>query len=117
MMSLHRKVSSTNNSVLVEYFGGNPLVKILDFLIENKMYDYSKKQIATEVGLSKVTFLKYFKKLEQLGLVTVTRRFGKTKLYTLNEKNPLVKSFIKITLDIANYHVPKKIEKAIKVRH
>ncbi len=92
-----------DRTVLTEYFGEHPLLKILEFLIENKIFDYSKKQMADETGLSKVTFLKYFKKMEELGLVTVTRSFGKSKLYTLNETNPFTKKFIDLTLSLANY--------------
>lgn len=92
-----------DKSVLLEYFGEQPMLRILDFLIENKIFDYSKKQIMEEVGISKVTFFKYFKKLEDLGLVSVTRKFGKTKLYTLNESNSLTKQFITMELALANY--------------
>lgn len=97
------KHTSENKSVLLEYLGEHPVLKILDFLIENKIFDYSKKQIMEEIGISKVTFFKYFKKLEELGLATTTRKFGKTKLYTLNESNPLTKQFIAMELAIANY--------------
>lgn len=93
----------SEKSVLLEYFGEHPMLRILDFLIENKIFDYSKKQIMEEVGISKVTFLKYFKKIEELGLVSVTRKFGKTKLYTLNESNPLTKQFVTMDLALANY--------------
>ncbi|MBI2005485.1 MAG: winged helix-turn-helix transcriptional regulator [Candidatus Aenigmarchaeota archaeon] len=93
----------SEKSVLLEYFGEHPMLRVLDFLIENKIFDYSKKQMTEETGLSKVTFLKYFKKLEELGLVSITRKFGKTKLYTLNEENPLTKQFITMELALANY--------------
>lgn len=91
-----------DRTVLTEYFGDHPMLRILEFLIENKMFDYSKKQMAEETNLSKVTFLKYFKKLEGLGLVVVTRRFGKASLYTLNEANPFTKKFIGLVLLLAN---------------
>src|SRR3989344_1150204 len=100
---LKAKHTSANKSVLLEYIGEHPTLKILDFLIENKIFDYSKKQIMEEIGISKVTFFKYFKVLEELGLVTTTRKFGKTKLYTLNESNPLTKQFISMELALANY--------------
>lgn len=87
------------------------MLKILEFLIENKIFDYSKKQIAEEIDLSKVTFLKHFKKLEELGLVKVTRKFGKAKLYTLNESNTFSKRFIELTLSLANYHAQTLMEK------
>ena len=106
-------------TVLTEYFGGHPMLRILEFLIENKIFDYSKKQMAEEIGVSKVTFLKHFKKLEELGLVKVTRRFGKSKLYTLNETNPFSKRFIELTLSLANYHAQTIIEKhaSVEARH
>lgn len=85
-------------SVLVEYFDGHPPIKIVDFLIENKIFDYSKKQMMEEVGLSKVTFYKYFKKLEERKMVRISRTFGKTKLYQINEQNPAVKQLIEFDL-------------------
>ena len=100
-----------DRTVLTEYFGGNSILRILEFLIENKIFDYSKKQIAEETGISKVTFLKYFKKLEELGLVTITRKFGKTKLYALNESNPFTRKFIELTLFLANYSAQRLSQK------
>ena len=100
-----------DKSVLLEYFGEHPMLRILNFLIENKIFDYSKKQMTEEVGLSKVTFLKYFKKLEELGLVSITRKFGKTKLYTLNESNPLTKQFITMDLALSNYAARQIVSK------
>ena len=75
--------------------------------------------MAEEIGVSKVTFLKHFKKLEGLGLVKVTRRFGKSKLYTLNETNSFSKRFIELTLSLANYHAQTIIEKhsSVEARH
>ena len=89
------------------------MLKVLEFLIENKVFDYSKKQMAEEIGVSKVTFLKHFSKLEELGLVKVTRKFGKTKLYTLNESNAFSKRFLELTLALANYHAQTELEKHV----
>jgi len=97
-------------SVLVEYFGNHPMIRIVDFLIENKIFDYSKKQIAEEVGISKATLFKYFAKLEEIGIVTVSRRFGKTKLYKINEKNPIVKRLVELGLTLAEVASKKMIQ-------
>lgn len=110
------KVNAEDKSVLLEYLGEHPMLRILDFLIENKIFDYSKKQIAEETGLSKVTFLKYFKKLEELGLVSVTRKFGKVKLYTLNEENSLTKQFIAMDLALSNYAARQLVGSKIPVQ-
>ena len=34
------------NSPLIHFLGDNPMMRIVDFLIENKGFDYSKEDIA-----------------------------------------------------------------------
>lgn len=97
-------------SVLVEYFGDHPIVRIIDFLLENRLFDYSKKQIAEGSGIGKVTLFKYWDKLEEIGIVKVSRKFGKTKLYRLNEENPVVKRIIDLELALADFASQKVIE-------
>ncbi len=93
------------NSVLIKYFD-TPLLRIMDFLLENRLFDYSKKQIIEETRLSKVTFYKYWGKLIELKLVEPTRSFGKTVLYKLNEKNPLVKKIKELELELIELTTP-----------
>lgn len=102
-------------SALVEYFGGHPIVKITDFLIENKLFDYSKKQIMEEVGISKATLFKYFPMLEEAGVIKVSRKFGKTKLYRINMASPVVKRIIDLGLALANEASIKIAEKELKI--
>lgn len=102
-------------SVLIEYFGEHPIVKITDFFIENKLFDYSKKQIMEEVVISKATLFKYFPKLEEAGVIKVSRKFGKTKLYKINTESPIVKRIIDLGLVLANEASRKIAEKELKV--
>ena len=93
-------------SVLIEYFGETPIIRIIDFLLENRLFDYSKKQIIDETGLAKATFYKYWGKLVELEVVTVTRSFGKTKLYKLNEENPVVEKIKELELSLIEATAP-----------
>jgi len=102
-------------SVLAEYFGEHPIVKMVDFLIENKLFDYSKKQIMEEVGISKATLFKYFEKLEEAGIVKVSRKFGKAKLYKINAESPIVKRIIDLGLALANEESVKISQKEVKI--
>lgn len=102
-------------SVLIEYFGEHPIVKIIDFLVENKLFDYSKKQIMEEAGISKATLFKYFAKLEEAGIVKVSRKFGKAKLYKINTESPIVKRIIDLGLALANEASRKIVEKELKI--
>lgn len=94
------------NSVLLDYFGNHPMLKIIDFLIDNKPFDYSKKQIMEESGISKATLFKYFDKLEGSGVVKISRTFGKTKLYRINIESPVVKRIIDLEMSIIRHSSP-----------
>lgn len=96
--------------LLISYLGDTPLLRIIDFLLENRLFDYSKKQIIDETGLSKATFYKYWEKLVELQIVIATRSFGKTKLYKLNEKNPVVNKIKEVELALIEQTTPMLVK-------
>ena len=81
-------------SMFLEVFGDSPVLKITDYFLDNRLLDYSKKDIIEGTGIGRATFFKYWKNFEKYGIVIISRRFGKTKLYKLNESNPIVKFLI-----------------------
>ncbi|HIH22969.1 TPA: hypothetical protein HA238_04530 [Candidatus Micrarchaeota archaeon] len=101
---------ATDQPVLLEYFGDTPLLRMLDFLLENRLFDYSKKQIIEETGLARATFYKYWDRLVELEVVKTTRVFGKTKLYKLNEQNPVVKKIKEVELALIERTTPMLVK-------
>lgn len=99
-----------DESVLIEYFGDTPILRMIDFLLENRLFDYSKKQIIDETGLAKATFYKYWGKLVEMGIVKTTRVFGKTKLFKLNEQNPVVKKIKEVELAMIERTTPMLVK-------
>ena len=95
-------------SLLLQLIGDSPLFKIIDFLIENKGLDFSKKEIAEGAGISRASLFNYWKELEELGIAKVTRKFGKTKLYTLNTNSLITKRI----LDLEKVLISESLEKA-----
>ena len=83
-------------SLLLQLTGEMPLFKILDFLVDNKGMDFTKKGIAEGAEISKASLFNYWPELEKYNIVKVTRRFGKTKLYTLNAESPIVKKILEL---------------------
>ena len=83
-------------SLLIKFLGENPLFKIVDFLIENKGLDMTKKEIMEGAGISRAALFKYWNQLEEQEIVLVTRKFGKTKLYTLNSKSSIVRKLLEL---------------------
>lgn len=81
-------------SLLIRALGDSPKLRILDYLLDFKLNDFTKKEIVEALGMSKQTFYKYFKDLEELGLVTASRKIGRATLYKINLENPIVKMLI-----------------------
>ena len=92
--------------MLIQYLGDTPIIRIMDFLLENRLFDYSKKQIIDETGLAKATFYKYWERIVELGLVKATRSFGKTKLYRLNEQSAIVNEIKRLELALIEATAP-----------
>ncbi len=83
-------------SLLLNLTGEMPLFKIINFLLENKGMDFSKSDIAKGADISRASLFNYWEEIEKHGIVKVTRSFGKTRLYTLNAKNPITQRIIEL---------------------
>ena len=102
-------------SIFVEYFGASPMIKVLDFLIEARDFDYSMTEIArnSEVGWS--AFSVVFKKLLEKNIIKQTRTIGNAKLYKLNTENPAVQKLIKLDEELTKIET-EKIAKTAKTQ-
>jgi len=96
-----------NNTVFIEVFGNNPLMKVLDFLISFQMFDYPLTEIARNSKVSYSTLQTFWEKLERNGLVIKTRRVGKSNLYKLNTKNQAVKQLIQLDWNLTTARIEK----------
>ena len=85
-----------NETVFVEVFGNNPIMKVLDFLITYQLFDYPLTEIAKNSEVSYSTLQTFWGKLEKNNIVVKTRRVGKSDLFKLNVDNPAVKQLIKL---------------------
>ncbi len=85
-----------NETIFVEVFGNNPIIKVLDFLITFQLFDYPLTDIAKNSGVGYSTLQTFWDKLERNNIVIKTRRVGKSDLYKLNTDNPAVQQLIKL---------------------
>jgi len=77
-------------SIILKTFGASPKLRIIDFFLDNPLFDFTKKEVIEALGMSKQTFYKYFPELEEEQIVKVSRKIGKAKLYKINLEHPLV---------------------------
>jgi len=106
-------IEKMEKSLLLKTLGDNPKLRIIDFLLDNKLFDFSKKEMIEGTHLSKTTFYKYFEELEEEGVVKIHRKFGKARLYKLNEKNPVTKLLIDLDLKLGELYA-NLVEKEVK---
>lgn len=64
--------------------------------------------------MSRATFFKYWKELEQSGALIVTRKIGRATLYKLDRANDIVKQLIKLDMTISRKAMEKQVEKSKK---
>jgi len=62
--------------------------------------------------MGRATFFKYWKELEELGVVKVTRKVGKSKLYRLNEENEVVQKLILLDSVLCKQAMRRAVEEA-----
>lgn len=100
----------TNETIFLEVFGNNPIMKVLDFLISFQLFDYPLTEIAKNSEVSYSTLQTFWDKLERNKIVVKTRRVGKSDLYKLNIDNPAVQQLIRL-----DWNLIKGVEKEIVV--
>lgn len=77
-------------SLLLEFLGYSPTIKVLDFLLTFDEFDYPKKIIAINSKVAWNTINLFWNNLVEKKIVVKTRKVGKEDMYCLNKKNPIV---------------------------
>ncbi len=89
----------SNKTVFIEYFGDSPTTRVLDFFIENDLYDYSKTDIFRESGVARTTLQDVIIKLLKKKIIVKTRSVGRADMYKLNRGNPVVEEIVKFAVN------------------
>ncbi|UCD92308.1 MAG: hypothetical protein JSV43_08865 [Methanobacteriota archaeon] len=97
--------------MLVDIFGDYPQVRVLDFLIENRDYDYSLSDIARGSKVARPTLYEMVDGLLEVGMIEETRKSGNARMFRLSKKNPVVKSLTKFDLELSKKLVKKELER------
>ena len=97
-------------SFFIEYFGDLPRLRIIDFLIDNLVYDYSLVEIAKGAGVAYTTLSEIFPDLIKKGIVKQTRKIGKSRMYQLNRENPAVEVMLAVDMKISELGIKKMLK-------
>ncbi len=102
-----------DQSLLLQYMGDTPKLRIIDFFLDNKESDYSKKEIIEYTGISKTTFYKVWDGILEFGFLKTTRKYGKAQLYALNPESTLIQKFKDLDNEIGKQAMQRAIEDPI----
>jgi hypothetical protein len=100
-------VYKSNETLLLKYLGPSPVLRIIDFFLDNPLSDFSKNEIVGSMEMGRITFFKYWAELEKSGAVKVTRKIGRATLYRLDRENDVVKHLIKLDMALARRAMEK----------
>lgn len=94
-------------SIFLDVVGDSPTMRLLQYLIEGRDFDYTLTDLATNAGVSWGTLHTIFPKLIEYGIVTQVRVIGRAKLFKINEKNSIARKLI----DLYDSLIKQELEK------
>ena len=88
---------------ILEIFGTNPTIRVLELLITGRGLSYSVTDIAEGSETSRTKVYEVLKHLKNLDLVTVERQVGNTKLYWINQESRYYKIIFRFYKELLNF--------------
>lgn len=85
-------------------------MRIIDFLIDNLVYDHSLVEITKGARVAYTTLIDIFPDLIKKGIVKETRQVGKSKMYQLNRENPAVEVMLAVDMKISELGIKKMLK-------
>jgi len=91
-------------SLFVEYLGGSPYIRVLDYFIANDIYDCSLQDVADGTGLSRNTVRRAVTEMLELGIIRPTRRVGRARMFQINRENEYVNHLMELDLRLSKQY-------------
>lgn len=93
-----------HHTLFVKVLGKSPRIKVLDFLMQHKEFDYSLTDIAKNSSVGWNTLHTFWKELERYELVKKTRKVGNANMFKLNTDNKVVLRLLELEKVICEHH-------------
>jgi DNA-binding IclR family transcriptional regulator len=88
-------------------------MRIMQFFIEGRHFDYTLSDLARNAGVSWGTLHTVFPKLVKHGLVGQVRTVGRAKLYKINTENAVAAQLIQLYDLISDLNLAKRAQKQL----
>ena len=101
-------------SIFLAYVGDSPRMRILQYLIEGRDFDYTLTDMLNS-GVSWGTLNTLVPKLAAFGIVIKTRKIGRATLYKINQQNIGVQRLIALYDALVMQALEKKASRKMQV--
>src|SRR3989442_4804055 len=88
--------------MFTDIFGSAPRVRLIDFLADHPVFDYTISQMAEFAEIARPTVYKLVDQLVGQDILTFTRSVGDSKFYRLNVANPRIVSMLQVDFEGIN---------------
>ena len=100
-----------DQSVFIEFMGDTPAIRLLDFLITGRDFDYTLTDLAMKAGMSWSTLHRIFPKFVSNNIVIEVREVGRAKLYKLNTNNLFVQKLVDLYDLLLSQELKRSVER------
>ena len=97
-------------SIFLEYVGNTPRMRILQYLIEGRAFDYTLTDMLN-AGVSWGTLNQLTPELLRLNIIIKTRKIGRATLYKLNQENLMAEQLTNLYDQLILQELHKKEQK------
>jgi len=106
----------TEKTVFREFVGDYPGIRLLEFLIEGRFFDYTLTDIAKKAGVSWRTLHRIWPNFVKNKIVIITREIGRIKLYKLNIENTAVMKLVELFDNLLENDMDRLEQKAKAIK-
>ena len=104
-----------NKSLFLQHFGDTPQLRVIDFLVDNHFFDFPMTEIARGSNVSYNSLKVFFNNFLKSGILTKTRKIGKSDYYKLDMKNPFIKNLIKLDWILTKKNILQEEKQEISI--
>ena len=104
-----------NRSLFLKQFGDTPQLRVIDFFIDNSIFDFPLTGIARESNVSYNSLKAFFDDWVEKGIVIKTRKVSKSDYFQLNIKNSFVSNLIKLDWKLTKEYTLKEDQPVKKI--
>ncbi len=83
-------------SGIIAFYGDSPRMKVIDYFMTFPKNEFTVPELVEGIGMSRTTAFKEILKLQNNEMIVQARKIGKSPVYKINNKSPIIYSMQKL---------------------